>query len=137
MRRARLLLNCSALIIVLWGISHLIPTGRVVAGFGAITPDNQKILLMEWISEGMTLIFLGGLTAIVTLAGGMWGRLGRLVLLSVAGMLLMMAALTLVTGAQTALVPIKLCPAVKSLSAVLIVSGVYLSRKRKSPVKAA
>ncbi|MGE5371893.1 MAG: hypothetical protein ACM3QZ_07905 [Solirubrobacterales bacterium] len=137
MRRARLLLNCSALIIVLWGISHLIPTGRVVAGFGAITPDNQKIILMEWISEGMTLIFLGGLTAIVTLAGGMWGRLGRLVLLSVAGMLLMMAALTLATGAQTALVPIKLCPAVKSLSAVLIVSGVYLSRKRKSSVKAA
>jgi len=34
-------------IIVLWGISHIIPTRSVVAGFGTLSTDDMRILMME------------------------------------------------------------------------------------------
>ena len=41
-----------------WGVAHLIPTKFVVQGFGNISPDNRRIITMEWIVEGVFLIFL-------------------------------------------------------------------------------
>lgn len=43
---------------ILWGISHLIPTNNIVQGYGNITTDNRYIIQMEWINEGVTLIFI-------------------------------------------------------------------------------
>ncbi len=30
-----------------WGVAHLFPTKSVVKGFGDISEDNRKIILME------------------------------------------------------------------------------------------
>ena len=60
-----LLYGGSALTVV-WGIAHLFPTKSVVAGFGAITPDNERIITMEWILEGVSLVWIGVLVATVT-----------------------------------------------------------------------
>jgi hypothetical protein len=50
----------------LWGIAHLLPTKSVVRGFGELSADNEYIITMEWILEGVTLIFIGVLVATVT-----------------------------------------------------------------------
>jgi len=49
-----------------WGVAHLFPTGKVVRGFGEISPDNRRIIEMEWIIEGVALVFIGVLVAFVT-----------------------------------------------------------------------
>ena len=60
------LLYSGSAFIVFWGIAHLFPTRSVVSGFGEITVDNKRIITMEWIIEGVALIFIGGINAIVT-----------------------------------------------------------------------
>lgn len=58
-----------SVIIILWGIAHIIPTRQVVAGFGAISGDNRKIITMEWVVEGLALLFIGFLIIMVTWGG--------------------------------------------------------------------
>ena len=48
-----------AAIVILWGVAHIaIPTRSIVDGFGPISPDNRRILLMEWLMEGVLLLFV-------------------------------------------------------------------------------
>jgi hypothetical protein len=49
-----------------WGIAHLFPTKSVVKGFGDISTDNRRIITMEWIIEGASLIFIGVVVSSVT-----------------------------------------------------------------------
>lgn len=64
---ATFLLYLAAFLSTLWGVAHLFPTRNVVKGFGDISLDNQRVITMEWINEGVTLIFIGVLTAAATL----------------------------------------------------------------------
>ena len=54
-----ILLYAGAALTTLWGIAHLFPTKSVVKGFGRLSADNKNILTMEWITEGIFLIFIG------------------------------------------------------------------------------
>ena len=110
-------------VIILWGIGHLIPTRSIVSGFGEISEDNKKILTMEWLAEGLTLVFLGVIVLLVTLLAGYEAEAANIVYLASAVMLLVMAVLTLSTGARTSIVPIKICPAVKTVVAILFILG--------------
>lgn len=109
---------------MVWGIAHIVPVGAVVRGFGSLSDDNRRIVLMEWIAEGCTLVFIGVLSAAVTLSGGSEGCTKGIVYVLSSAMLFGMAVLTLFTGARTSSMPMKLCPAVKTPAAVLIVLGV-------------
>lgn len=113
-------------IIIIWGIAHIIPTKNIVAGFGAISADNKKILAMETIAEGLTLIFLGVLPMLVTMLADCAIQSATVVYLSCALMLLVMAILTLLTGARTPVIWYKICPAVKTVTAVLFILGAIL-----------
>ena len=113
-------------IITAWGIAHLVPVRAIVNGFGDISADNRKILMMEVLAEGLTLVFLGVLSFLVTLLGDSASTTARIVYLSVGTMLLVMAIVTLATGARTAQIPYKICPVVKIVSAVLIILGTTL-----------
>ena len=62
----RILIYLGAALPLIWGVSHLIPTRSVVRGFGDISQDNKYIISMEWIVEGVALIFTGALIIIVT-----------------------------------------------------------------------
>jgi hypothetical protein len=62
----QILLYVGAAFPLFWGIAHLFPTKSVVKGFGDISLDNRRIITMEWIIEGVSLIFIGILTASVT-----------------------------------------------------------------------
>jgi hypothetical protein len=41
------LLYAGAIVVALWGVAHLIPTGSMVAGFGTITLDNRRVLTRQ------------------------------------------------------------------------------------------
>lgn len=120
------LLYIGSAIIILWGIAHLIPTKGIVKGFGDISADNKKIIAMESIAEGLTLIFLGLLPLLVTALVGTGGETAQIVYLACGVMLLVMAVLTLLTGARTSLIPYKICPAVKTVVTVLFILGSVL-----------
>ena len=63
---------------------------------------------MEWVAEGLTLIFLGILVLIIEEAA-----------LIAAIMLIVMALLSLFTGARTKVIFFKLCHIIKTIVAVL------------------
>jgi hypothetical protein len=120
------LLYIGSALIIIWGIAHLIPTRAIVSGFGEISEDNKKIIAMESIAEGLTLIFLGVLPLLVTILSDSTSQTGDIVYLACAAVLLIMAVLTLFTGARTSLIPYKICPAIKTVVAVLYILGSVL-----------
>ena len=109
-----------------WGIAHLVPTRKVVSGFGTVSEDSRLIITMEWVAEGLALLFLGALVALVTLRGspsypvtvGVYGL--------TAGMLVAMATLTAATAARGTVVFFKICPVVKITAALLLVLSIAL-----------
>ncbi len=122
--RVRLLFVISGLLNIIWGISHLFPTNSVVRGFGSISLDNTRIILMEWINEGFTLIFIGLLVITVTFMGTDL-QLKRAVYVLSAIMLVAMAVLSLLTGFRIDFLPFRLCPFIFGLSALLLLVGVF------------
>jgi len=115
-------LYLGAALTALWGISHLFPTRSVVKGFGGISVDNQRIITMEWIGEGVSLIFIGVLVALVTIVDSSSSVSKAVYLLSAIG-LMVLALVSLFTGFKIKFLPFKLCPVIFKVSAVLIVIG--------------
>jgi hypothetical protein len=118
-----ILILTGGVVAVVWGAAHIMPARAVVSGFGQLSPDNRNIILMEWVAEGLTLVFLGVL--VLSLAATAW-RFSPAAVLTyrlAAGMLVAMAVWSLFTGARTAILPMKLCPLIKSLCALAIVLG--------------
>lgn len=119
---AEVLLMIGAVLTALRGIAHLFPTTSVVAGFGEISTDNRLIITMEWIVDGVSLIFVGILVGAVTLIDRTAPIAGLVYFLS-AGMLVVLAVVSLFTGFKVSFLPFKLCPAIFGLSAVLFIVG--------------
>ena len=120
-----ILLYLSSFFLVFWGIAHLFPTRSVVSAFGDISIDNQRIVAMEWINEGATLIFMGILVAAVTWvdhSGAVSKTVYRLSFL----MLNAMSVISLFTGFKISFLPYKLCPVIFSGASLLIILGCYL-----------
>lgn len=109
--------------IVFWGIAHFFPTGSVVRGFGPVSEDNRRIITMEWIIEGLTLCFVGLLVLLVTIMVGPHETASIIVHRASAIMLLAMAVVSLLTGARTRLLPMKLCPPIFTIAAILLLLG--------------
>ncbi len=120
------LLYIGSAVIIVWGMAHIIPTKNVVIGFGTISDDNKRIITMEWVAEGLTLCFIGLLVLFVTILGDSQNDTSLIVYRASAGMLLAMAAWTALTGARTSIIPIKICPVVKSIVAILFIVGSFL-----------
>jgi len=116
------LLYLGAALTALWGISHLFATRGVVAGFGEISDDNRHIIAMEWIVEGVSLILIGILVAVVTLIGPDAVVSTTVYIVSAVG-LLVLALVSLFTGFKVNFLPFKLCPFILTASAVLVLVG--------------
>lgn len=117
-----ILLYAGAAITFLWGVSHLFPTANVVKGFGDITRDNKYIITMEWIIEGIALIFIGFIVAGVTYIG-VANSVSSFIYFSSAAVLIVLAVVSLFTGFKVTFFIFKLCPVIFTLSAVLIILG--------------
>jgi hypothetical protein len=116
------LLYFGAAFTVLWGVAHLFPTRSVVKGFGPISVDNQRIITMEWIVEGVSLIFIGVLVAMVTTIDSANSVSKAVYFLSAIG-LFVLALVSLFTGFKIKFLPFRLCPIIFTLSAILIIVG--------------
>jgi hypothetical protein len=117
-------------VIFLWGVSHIVPTPGVVEGFEPITEENRLIITMEWVAEGLTLCFIGALVLYVTLRAEAANPVSIIVFRASAVMLLIMALWTGLTGARTSIIPIKICPIVKTAVALLFIwASVLASRE--------
>ena len=115
-----IMLYAGSMIVILWGIAHIsIPTRSIIAGFGAISTDNKRILLMEWLMEGVLLIFVGVLVALVTILPSELEESAVIVYRLCASVLVVMAGISLCTGARTTILPMKLCPSIFLTAAVL------------------
>ncbi len=121
-----ILVYLGSAVITLWGIAHIAPTRSVVAGFGAISEDNRRIITMEWAAEGLALSFIGLLVLLVTALDGSQNSASLNVYRISAAMLLVMAGWTLLTGARTSILPMKICPVVKTAVAALFLVGSVL-----------
>lgn len=120
-----LLIYIGAVLPIIWGIAHLFPTKGVVKGFGDISTDNKRILIMEWVNEGATLIFVGILTGIVTYVDAA-STVSYFVYALVCLFLLVLSVISLFTGFKVNFLPYKLCPLFFTGSAVLIYLGAGL-----------
>ena len=116
------LLYAGAASTAVWGAAHLFPTQSVVRGFGEISPDNRRIVMMEWIVEGVALIFIGVLNGLVTILDPLH-LVSRAVYLLSSMVLVVLALVSLFTGFRIRFLPFKLCPAIFSASAVMILVG--------------
>ena len=117
-----IILYVAGIIPLFWGTAHLFPTKSVVKSFGDISEDNKKILTMEWVNEGLALIFVGSLVILNTAMGSYIS----LIYWSSAVMLFSMAILSLATGARTSQFFFKLCPILFGTAATLLLLGTYV-----------
>jgi hypothetical protein len=117
-----ILLYLGAALTGIWGITHLFPTKNVVAGFGDISDDNRSIITMEWIVEGVSLIFIGVLVAVVTFIDPNTSVSRAVFFVSAVG-LLVLALVSLFTGFKVNFFPFKLCPVIFTVSAILMIAG--------------
>jgi hypothetical protein len=118
----QVLLYSGSALLLFWGIAHLFPTRSVVSGFGDISTDNKRIITMEWIIEGVALIFIGSVNAIIT-ASGHTDSISLIVYLSSGVILVVLALVSFFTGFKISFLPFKLCPVIFITSAVLITLG--------------
>lgn len=110
---------------LIWGIAHLFPTRNVVNDFGEISGDNKHIITMEWIVEGVSLIFLGILINVVTMVDHS-STLARAVYWVAVAELNVLSLVSLFTGFNVNFLPFKLCPLIFTGSSILIISGILL-----------
>jgi hypothetical protein len=110
----------------IWGVAHLFPTRKVVQGFGEISLDNRRIIAMEWITEGVTLIFIGILTALVTFVDRN-SSASQLVYWIVFIVLNILSMVSIFTGFHVSMIPFKLCPFIFTGSSISILLGILIS----------
>lgn len=65
-----ILMYVVSFMIAFWGIAHIFPAKGVVRDFGDISQDKRRIITMEWVVEGIKLIFVGFLVTLVTIVAG-------------------------------------------------------------------
>ena len=113
-------------IVFLWGVSHIVPTKQVVAGFGNITQDNRRIITMEWVAEGLSFVFVAALIVAVTWSSSTPEAAEDLVFRVSSAFLITIGAWTAMTGARTGVMWFKACPVVMSISSGLLIAASFL-----------
>ena len=121
----QILLFTGAGLVILWGIAHLFPTRSVINGFGEISVDNRRIILMEWVIEGAALIFIGAVVACTTYIDSTHQVSYVMYWLSFI-MLNSLSLISLFTGFKVDFIPFKLCPVIFTGSSILILLGIYV-----------
>jgi hypothetical protein len=126
MKFRKKLILVGGLLTIIWGVAHLFPTNSVVRGFGNISVDNTNIITMEWITEGVALIFIGLLVNVVTIVSDSPDKVTKAIYLLTFVMLVAMSVLSLFTGFKIDYLPFRLCPVIFMTSGILIIQGFFI-----------
>lgn len=121
----QILAYVGAAFLVFWGVAHLFPTKNIVADFGDISEDNRNIITMEWIIEGVALIFIGAVIATVTFVDAASPVTRAVYWLAFIG-LNTLSMVSIFTGFKVNFVPFKLCPVIFTGASILILLAMYL-----------
>jgi len=121
----QVLLYLGSSFLFFWGAAHLFPTRSVVRGFGDISSDNKRIITMEWIVEGLALMFIAAVVASVTYFDYA-SAISRTVYWLSFVMLNTLSGVSLFTGFKVNFLPYKLCPVIFTTASILIVTGSYI-----------
>ena len=119
------LLYIASVLVLFWGTAHPFPTKSVVRGFGDISTDNKRIIAMEWIIEGVSLIFIGSVVSTVTFIDHK-ATVSKAIYWLCFIVLNVLSVVSLMTGFKIKFLPFKLCPVIFTTASVLILMGVYL-----------
>ncbi len=118
----QILTYVASIVLFGWGVAHLFPTRNIVQGFGEISDDNKRIITMEWIIEGVALVFIGFLVAVTTYLDGT-SIVSKVVYSSTVVFLCVLTAVSASTGFKNSFTAFKLCPFIFTGSSVLIILG--------------
>jgi hypothetical protein len=121
----QVLFYLAGLLCIFWGVFHLVPTRNVVNGFGEISQDNKQVITMEWLVEGVSLVFIGILVTAVTWADPA-NTISRILYWIVVLELNILSVVSLFTGFKINFLPYKLCPLIFTGSSILIILGLLL-----------
>jgi len=116
----------ASLMLIGWGLVHLFPTRAVVKGFGHISDENKRIITMEWIIEGLLLMFIGSLVAATTFVDRT-SLLAKVVYSSCIVVLNLLSVVSLFTGFRNTFFAFKLCPFIFTGSSTMIAVGAILN----------
>jgi hypothetical protein len=121
----KVLLYIGAALPLLWGISHLFPTGSIVNGFGDISTDNKRIITMEWLTESVALIYIGMVIIAATYID-CTNVVSKSVYVISFIFLNILSVVSLMTGFKINFIPFRLCPIIFTGSSILILLGMYI-----------
>ncbi len=94
-----------------------------MSGFGDIGTENRRVITMEWIFEGVTLIFAGVLTAAASLAADSSSVTATVAFIVTAALLIVMAVISLLTAGRNRFIAYRLCAPIFSASAILLLAA--------------
>jgi len=113
-------------VVALWGVAHVMPTGKVVAGYSDTSRDNRLIITQEWVAEAITMWFIAAIVVVATALGGSQQSLVDWIYRISAIVLMAIATLTSVTGARTAVIFFKICPVLLGATAALLLAASWV-----------
>jgi hypothetical protein len=118
----RVLLAVSSGVLAFWGVAHLFVTASICRSFGEITEDNRRILVMEWIAEGLCLLLLAAVICAATTVDPN-AAVSRVIYIISVVALNILSVVSLLTGFRVPYLPFKLCPFIFTGASVLILVG--------------
>ena len=118
-------LDLASAFLLFWGVAHLFPTKSVVKGFGGISLDNKRIITMEWIIEGVFLIFIAIIISLVTYVDDS-SSIAKMIYWLCFIVLNVLSGISLLTGFKIKFLPFKLCPVIFTTASILILLGSFL-----------
>ena len=119
------LLYLASAVLLFWGVAHLFPTKSVVKGFGGISLDNKRIVAMEWIIEGVFLVFIATIVITVTCMD-LNSPISKMIYRLCFVVLNVLSGISLLTGFRIKFLPFKLCPVIFTTASILILLGSFL-----------
>jgi len=116
---AEFLLYAGSFLIIFWGIAHLAPSKATLKVIGELSGDNNKIVSMEWVVEGISFILIGLLVITVTYVAGAEKVGSRIVFISSGVMLLILTLWSLSKISMKSTKTMKACLVIKSTVALI------------------
>ena len=113
-----------AALVAAWGVAHAVPTRQVLAGFEPVTADNRHIIKQEWLAEAFTMWGIAAVVIAATAAGGT-ADARAWVYHAASALLVALATLTALTGARTRVIWFKICPALLTAAAILLLAASF------------
>ena len=127
MATADVLAYLAGLMLVVWGVAHVVATRAVLSLYGELSTDNRRVWVMEWVAEGFTHVFVGLLVVVITAIEGAGGSGATVVYRSCAAFELVLVGWTAATGARTPYIWYRICLVVLSVVAGLLLAASIVS----------